>query len=95
MLKEILKELIVMAVPGIKALIASKVVPAIKRKAYERFDDFANDSILSLAKLKEKAEKTEDPVKKAAHLEGLKLGAATIKAIGKKLVKGADKLLEQ
>lgn len=92
MLREILKELFPFALSAIKGLIESKVVPAAKRRLYERFDDIVNDKIEDLVELKEKAEITEDSVKKSAHLEGLKLGSAAIRAIGNKLIKAADAL---
>ena len=88
----VLVELLPVAVSAIKDLIKSSVVPKLKRKMYERLDYFCTDIIEELAALKEKAENTENDIKKIAHLEGLKLGSATIRAIGEKLIKAADVL---
>ena len=87
----ILRTLIIpIVVPFIEHLIDSTVVPLLQRKAYERFNDFADDRIESLIKLKEKASKENDPLKKAAHEEGIKLGTDTLRALGNKLVQAAD-----
>ena len=50
-MNEILANLLIIAIPFIKKLIESKVVPIIKRKAYERLDDFSNDRIEDLTEL--------------------------------------------
>ena len=84
-MNEVLKNLLLLATPFIKDLIESKVVPKLKRKAYERLDDFTNDRIEDLGLLVDKINATDDEVKKQAHLEGLRLGVATLKAIAKKL----------
>ena len=89
---EILKNILLLAIPYIKKLIDSKVVPILKRKAYERFDDLSNDMIEKLVKLKEKAEEETDGIKKEAHLEGLELGADVLNAIGEKLIKASEEL---
>lgn len=84
-MNEVLKNLLLLAIPFIKDLIESKVVPRLKRKAYERLDDFTNDRIEDLGLLVDKINATDDEVKKQAHLEGLRLGVATLKAIAEKL----------
>lgn len=49
--KALLSELLAFALPYLKKLIESKIVPALKRKAYERLDDFASDRIEDLSGL--------------------------------------------
>ena len=78
-------ELLTLVLPFIEKLIESTVVPAIKRKAYQRLDEFTNDRIEDLANLVEKINKEENAIKKQAHLEGLKLGVATLEAVAEKL----------
>ena len=92
---EILKAILTMALPHIKELVESKVVPVLKRKAYERLDDCASDRIEDLTGLYEKILKTENSAKKEAHLEGFKLGVEAICAIGKKLVDAGEVLKGQ
>lgn len=82
--------LLTVVIPFIKKLIESHVVPRVKRKAYERLDDFTNDRIEDLGNLVDKIHKEENEVKRQAHLEGLKLGVATLRAIGNKLVSACD-----
>lgn len=91
-MNEILANLLIIAIPFIKKLIESKVVPIIKRKAYERLDDFSNDRIEDLTELLAKIKNSDDDVKKEAHLEGFKLGVDTLGAIGEKLVKASSTL---
>ena len=91
-LLQAIKFILPMTLPFIQKLIESKVVPILKRKTYERFDDFSNDMIEKLVHLKEKAENESDGIKKEAHLEGLNLGADTLRAIGAKLIKAADEI---
>jgi hypothetical protein len=81
-----------MVLPMIKALVESKVVPALKRWSYENFDNKATSMVEKLISLKEKIDKEENSIKKMAHIEGYKLGVATLRAIGLKLVKSADAL---
>lgn len=90
----VIEGLLPIVLPIIQKLIDSAVVPILKRKAYERFDGFANDMIQDLTNLKTKSEQTDNPIKKAAHEEGLKLGADALKAIGEKLIKASEVLSE-
>ncbi|MCD8377229.1 MAG: hypothetical protein LUB59_00410 [Candidatus Gastranaerophilales bacterium] len=83
--KTVLTNILTMAIPYIKQLITSKVVPALKRKAYERLDDFTSDRIEDLYELLEKINTEQNETKKTAHLEGFKLGLATLKAIAGKI----------
>jgi len=88
--KTILTKAVTWAWPFIQKMIESKVIPAAIRKMYEFFDVQKNYIVEKLFELFEKWEATLDPIKKAAHLEGLKLGIATIEAIGKSLVEVAE-----
>ena len=83
-------ELLTLVLPIIKKLIESKVVPMIKRKAYQRLDDFTNDRIEDLSCLVEKINNCDDEIKRKAHLEGLRLGIEAIRAIGDKLLLAAS-----
>ncbi len=93
--KEAIVKILELALPYLKDLIESKVVPVLKRKAYERLNDFASDSIEDLTELYEKILNTEDEMKKKAHLEGFKLGVEAIGAIGSKLVEASEVLKSQ
>lgn len=88
--KSIIVKILAFALPYIKELIESKVVPALKRRAYEHLDEFASDRIQDLTDLYEKIQTTENATKKEAHLEGFKLGVEAIGAIGKKLVEASE-----
>ena len=86
---EILKALFAVTVPFIMELIKSKVVPAVKRRAYERVDEKVDNLIEDLAQNASKIKEEENPVKKEAYIEGTKLGLETIRAIAAKLNKAA------
>jgi len=88
--KTILTKAVTWAWPFIQKMIESKVIPAAIRKMYEFFDTQATYIIEKLGELLEKIKATENPTKKAAHLEGFKLGIATIEAVGKKLLEAAE-----
>jgi hypothetical protein len=89
---DIIVKFLKLSAPFIAKLIASKVVPKAKRKAYELLDGFVDDRIEDLVKLVNKAKNEKDGVKKAAHIEGLRLGVATLKAICTKLEIGLNHL---
>lgn len=93
--KALLSELLAFALPYLKKLIESKIVPALKRKAYERLDDFASDRIEDLSELLEKIKKTDNEEKKKRHLEGFKLGVEALTAIGEKLQKAGELLAKE
>lgn len=90
--KETLKTILQLAVPYILELIKSKVVPALKRKAYEKLDDKANKIISDLVQNASKINKETDEAKKSAYIEGTKLGLETIKAIAEKLNQAAAEI---
>lgn len=91
---EVIKTLLSITVPAIMELIKSKVVPAIKRRAYERVDEKVDKIIEDLA---QNAAKIKDAVgaKRIAYEEGTRLGIETLRAIAIKLNKAADKIEEQ
>lgn len=93
--KKLLSELLAFALPYLKKLIESKIVPALKRKAYQRLDDFANDRIEDLSELLEKIKKTDNEEKKKRHLEGFRLGVEALIAIGEKLQKAGELLAKE
>jgi len=91
-MNEVLKNVLVFCVPFIKQLIESKVVPILKRKAYERLDDFTNDRIEDLGELVDKIKTEDNEIKRKAHLEGFKLGVETLRAVATKLCTACDEL---
>ncbi len=91
-LLETIKGILALAVPYILELIKSKVVPAIKRKAYEKLDDKADDIIQDLAQNASKIADEDDDIKKAAYIEGTKLGLDTLRIVAEKLNKAADEI---
>jgi hypothetical protein len=83
-----------LSAPFIIGLVKSKVVPKAKRKAYELLDTFVDERIHDLIKLVEKAKNEKDGIKKDAHIEGLRLGIATLQAICDKLEVGLGYLTQ-
>lgn len=90
--KEILAVILQITLPFIKELIESKVVPFLKRKAYERVDNKVNDLIKDLAQNASKIKDETDEAKKFAYIEGTKLGVETLRAIANKLDSAADEI---
>ena len=93
-LLSIFNSLAPVAMPYIREMIRAKFMPMIVRKSYEALDNMANKLIERLLELKTKIDETPAGVKKDAHIAGLKLGAATLKAIGEKLIKAAEAVQE-
>lgn len=91
-LLEIIKTLLNLTVPFIQELIKSKVVPFLKRKAYEKVDAKVDSLIEDLAQNASKISTEENEVKKLAYVEGTKLGIDTLRAIAEKLTKAADEI---
>ena len=90
LLIEALKEILVIAIPAIKNLIESQVVPRLKRLAYEHLDAKVDDLINDLAQNASKIKTEDNEAKKLAYTEGTKLGLETIRAIADKLNQAAD-----
>lgn len=89
---EVLKTILQITMPFIQQLIESKVVPTIKRKAYEKLDEKADKLIEDLAQNASKIKDADDSIKYTAYIEGTKLGIDTLKALAEKLVKAADEI---
>jgi len=90
LLAEALKFILTLAIPAIKQLIESKVVPRLKRLAYEKIDAKVDDLIEDLAQNASKIENEKNEVKKIAYTEGTKLGIEAVRKIAEKLIKAAD-----
>ena len=93
-MKDLLKNIMLFVLPYIQELIASKVVPALKRKGYERLNDLVNDRLEDLANLVDKIKAETNEVKREAHLEGFRLGIKTLRAISKTITDACNKLEE-
>lgn len=91
-LLEVIKVILALTVPYIKELIQSKVVPMLKRKAYEKVDEKVDKLINDLAQNASKIKTEENELKKEAFIEGTKLGVETLRAIAEKLNKAADEI---
>ena len=91
-LADILKLILAGTVPFLKGLVVSKVVPFLKRRAYEKVDGKVDDLICDLAQNASKIKNEESEIKKAAYIEGTKLGVETLRAIAEKLNKAADEI---
>lgn len=78
--------------PSIRELIESKIIPVIKRRAYERVDEKVDALILDLAQNASKIKDEENEVKRDAYIQGTKLGIETLRAIAEKLNKAADEI---
>lgn len=87
-----LKFIFALTAPYIKDLIESKVVPVLKRKAYEKLDEKADKLIEDLAQNANKIASTNDPIKKAAFVEGTKLGIETLRAMASKFNQAAGEI---
>ena len=85
----IIKPFLLLTIPFIENLIESKVVPTLKRKAYEAFDRKADKLIVDLAQNASKIATEENDIKKLAYKEGTMLGVETLKALAEKLNKAA------
>lgn len=88
----IIQKIILITLPFIQELIKSKVIPSLKRKAYEKVDCKVNNLISDLAQNASKIRYEENESKKEAYIEGTKLGVETIRAIAEKLNKAADEI---
>ena len=73
-------------------MVQSKVVPFLKRKAYETLDLKADRLIKDLAQNASKITAEENEAKKLAYIEGTKLGIDTLRAIADKLTMAADEI---
>lgn len=91
-LQDAIKIILTITIPYIKKLIQSKVVPIIKRKAYEAVNDKIDKLINDLAQNASKIAGEKDEFKKIAYIEGTKLGIDTIRAIADKLNQAADEI---
>ena len=91
-LTEAIKASLSLTLPFIKQLIESKVVPTLKRKAYETIDKKADKLITDLAQNAGKIKDEENSTKRQAYIEGTKLGVETIRALAEKLNKAADEI---
>lgn len=89
---ETLKTILALTLPFIQNLVQSTIVPVVKRKAYQTFDDEANRVIEDLAENAGKIKDEENSVKKSAYIDGTKLGVETLRAVAEKLNKAADEI---
>ncbi len=87
-----LKAVLELVIPYIQQLIESKVVPKLKRKAYEKLNSKADALIEDLAQNAAKIVDEPDKIKQEAYIEGTKLGLDTLRAIAEKLNKAADEI---
>lgn len=91
-LQKIITKIMMLAVPYIKELIESKVVPLLKRKAYEKVNSKIDALIEDLAQNASKILSEENDTKKAAYIEGSKLGVDTLRILSEKLAKAANEI---
>lgn len=89
---DIIKTILELTFPYIQELIKSKVVPALKRKAYQKLDEKADKLIEDLAQNAAKIKYAETPTKYVAYIEGTKLGIDTLRAFAEKFNKAADEI---
>ena len=81
-----------LTLPYLKNLVQSKIIPTLKRKAYEKLDDKANKLIEDLVQNTSKIANEKDETKRLAYIEGTKLGIETLRALSEKLNKAADEI---
>lgn len=95
LLTETLKVILALAIPALKKLIDSQVVPRLKRLAYEHLDAKVDDLIEDLVQNASKIKTEDNDVKKLAYQEGCELGVEAIRKIAEKLNKAADAVEEE
>lgn len=91
-LVEIIKMVLAVTIPQIQKLIESKLVPMLKRKAYEKVDEKVDKLITDLAQNASKIANEGNEFKKSAYIQGTQLGIETLRAIANKLNKAADEI---
>lgn len=91
-LMEIITMVLTLTLPAIKKLIESKVVPMLKRKAYEKVDEKIDKLIKDLAQNAAKIKDETNEAKKFAYIEGTKLGIETLRAMAEKFNAAADEI---
>lgn len=91
-ISETLKAILTLTLPYITQLIKSAIVPKLKRQAYEFVDKEADKVIKDLAQNASKIATVKDENKKAAYIEGTKLGLETLRALAEKINKAADEI---
>ena len=91
-LLQAIKLILTITIPFIRDLIASKVVPMIKRKAYQKLSKKADRIIEDLAQNATKIAEEDNDLKKEAYIEGTKLGIQTLRAVADKLNKAANEI---
>lgn len=89
-----IKKILLLTAPFIKKLIEAKVVPAVKRRLYEKVDVKIDKLIEDLAQNVSKIKDETDEVKKLAYIEGSQLGIDMLRAMSTKLAKAADAIEE-
>lgn len=90
-LLDVLKVIFSITIPYITELIHSKVVPMLKRKAYEKVDNKIDDLIQDLAQNASKCMNKNSDLK-PMFIEGTQLGIDTLRAMAEKLNKAADEI---
>ncbi len=91
----IIKSILEITLPFIYSLIQSKFVPAIKRKGYEKLDDYADKIIEDLAQNASKIKKETNETKRLAYCEGTQLGIEMLRALADKFNKAADEISKE
>lgn len=91
-LLNIIKGILALAIPAIKKLIESQVVPRLKRRAYEVINTKTDLLIKDLAQNASKIANEPDENKKLAYIEGTKLGVETLRLLAEKLAKASDEI---
>lgn len=91
-LLDVIKTILALTIPYIRELIQSKVVPMLKRKAYEKVDAKIDKLINDLVQNASKIALEENEIKKSAYIQGTKLGIETLKALATKLNKAAEEI---
>lgn len=89
---ETLKSILSLTLPYITQLIKSAIVPKLKRQMYEFVNKESDKLIKDLAQNASKIATVDNETKKAAYVEGTKLGLDTIRALADKLNKAADEI---
>lgn len=91
-LLETLKSTLTLTIPYITQLIKSALVPKLKRQMYEFVNKESDKLINDLAQNASKIATVDNETKKAAYVEGTKLGLETLRALAEKLTKAADEI---
>ena len=89
-LKLKIQNVIMFAYPLLEKVLSEKILPKLKKRAYEHVDSFIDDRLEDLSNLLDKAFSTDDPDKKEKHLKGAQIGSNAMRLMANKILEACD-----